>query len=150
MLGLERHEVAIGARAFQEVFREPAASLIGSAVEAGTLRVESIDLDDPEEAISLGRFDALPAFQDRGDAEVLAIAECRGHLVGSDDEAILRAAHRASRIPGFATSLDLVVWAVRENRLVLEDAERLIDRLDIGPRIRERLTRMGRNLAELI
>lgn len=147
---LERHDVAIGARASREVVREPAASLLRSAIADEVLGVVSIDLDDPGEAETLTRYEALPAFQGRGDSEVLAIAERRGHLVGTDDEAMLRAVGRESAIPGYVTSLDWLIWAIRESRIEMATADRMIDRLDIGPRLRTRLIRAGRTLEDLV
>ncbi|HUP00172.1 MAG TPA: hypothetical protein VM737_01430 [Gemmatimonadota bacterium] len=147
---LREVEVRIGAKALKEVVRDPAASLTRAAVADGSLRVESIDLDDPEEADALVRFESMPAFRGRGDAEVLAIAASRGRLVGSDDEAILRIVRRTPGIPGFVSSLDVLVWAIREERLSLEEAERLIRSLDIGARIRESLNRRRQALADLI
>ena len=47
ILDLKRHAVAIGARASREVVRDPARSLVRTAIEAGVLPVESIDLRDP-------------------------------------------------------------------------------------------------------
>lgn len=143
-------DVAIGARAFGEVVRDPAASLLRAAVAAGSLQVVSIDLDDAEEVAVLARFESMPAFRGRGDAEVLAIAESRGCLVGSDEEAILRTVRRSPAIGGFVSSLDLLVWAIREGRISVEEAEGLIGRLDIGARIRARLDRQGRSLADLV
>lgn len=150
ILDLERHAVAIGARASREVVRDPARSRVRAAIEAGTLPVESVDLRDGSELSALRRYDSMPAFQGRGEAEVLAIAEVRGCLVGSDDAAVLRAAVASSGIPGFVTSLDLIVWAVRESRITLRQAEELIVRLDVGPLIRKRLERAGRDLADLV
>lgn len=150
VLDLERHLVAMGARAAGEVVRDPARGLVRSAIDRGDLPVLSVDLEDREELSALIRYESVPAFRGRGEAEVLAIAVSRGHLVGSDDEAVLRVALPVPTIPGVVTSLDLIVWAIREERIDIRRAERLIDRLDIGPRIRDRLERLERNLAELV
>jgi hypothetical protein len=150
ILDLERQAVAIGARASREVVRDPARTRVRSAIEAGALPVESVDLSDPRELSTLRRYDSMAAFQGRGEAEVLAVAEVRGCLVGSDDAAVLRAAVASSGIPGVVTSLDLIVWAVREGRITLRQSEELIDRLDIGPWIRKRLERAGHDLADLV
>jgi len=64
--------------------------------------------------------------------------------------AVLRVVNQVPDIPGFVTRLDLIVWAIREDRITLPRAEALIDRLDIGPRIRERLEALGRGLPELV
>jgi hypothetical protein len=148
ILDLERHAVAIGARASREVVRDPARTRVRTAIEAGVLPVESVDMKDPHELSELRRYDSMPAFRGRGEAEVLAIAEVRGCLVGSDDAAVLRAALASSGIPGVVTSLDLIVWAIRERRITLRQADGLIGQLDIGPRIRKRLEHAGRDLAD--
>jgi hypothetical protein len=72
ILDLERHAVAIGARASREVVRDPARSRVRAAIEAGTLPVESVDQRDSRELSALRRYDSMPAFQGRGEAEVLA------------------------------------------------------------------------------
>lgn len=150
ILDLERHAVAIGARASREVVRDPARSRLRTAIEAGRLPVESVDLRDSRELSALRRYDSMSAFQGRGEAEVLTIAEVRGCLVGSDDAAVLRAAVASPGIPGVVTSLDLIVWALRESRITPRQAEGLIDQLDIGPQIRKQLERARRDLADLV
>lgn len=150
LLNLERHAVAIGARAASEVVCDPARTLTRSAIEDGSLPVASVDPEQLDELSALARYDSMLAFQGRGEAEVLAIAEARGHIVGTDDEAVLRTAVRVPGITGIVTSLDLIVWAIREERITLRQSEGLIDRLDIGLRIRDRLNRLGRKLPELV
>lgn len=150
ILDLQRHAVAIGGRASEEVLRDPARTAVRAAIDRGLLPVERVDLVDSGEAAALLRYDSMPAFQGRGDAEILAIAQRRSRVVGSDDQAVLREAGRSPGIPGIATSLDWIVWAIREDRIRLKEADRLIDRLDVGQGLRKRLTRAKRRLGDLV
>lgn len=150
MLGNPRLTVLVGPRTLGEVVRPPASEAVSRALEAGTLRRDTLDLYDAAEAGELARFDAMPAFRGRGDAEVLALASCRGGCVGSDDRAVRRVAAGllgATRVVG---TLDLLVWNVRDGRLDLAEAEALLDRVDVGPGIRDRLAAAQRGLADLV
>ena len=89
---LQQHRLCIASRAVAEVIREPAASALRAAVSAGRIAVESADIENAAEQQALARFDARPAFRNRGDAEVLALAVARGYLLASDENAVRHAA----------------------------------------------------------
>jgi len=148
--GLQRHDVGIAQRAAAEVLRQPARSALDSALEAEEIRVFALDLDDPVEADALLHYDALPAFRGRGDAEVLALASARKLVVGSDDRAVRTTARRDFGSARVAGTLDVLVWAMREGRLTLASAGKLLDQLDVGPGIRMRLEARRVRLKDLL
>lgn len=150
VLANPRLTVLVGSRALGEVVRPPASDALTGAVANGTLGMEAVDLDNAAEAGELARFDAMPAFRGRADAEVLALANCRGGCVGSDDRAVRHVAAGllgATRVVG---TLDILVWSLRDGRLDVAEAEALLDRLDVGAGIRARLAAAGRTLADLV
>lgn len=91
------------------------------------------------EAAALARFDARPSFRGCGEAEVLVL----------DDPGLHRGLRRAVRqavaaelgTARIATSLDRLVWAVRQQRLEVAEADLLLDGLDVGTGIYRELDR---------
>lgn len=142
--------VVIAARAGEEVVRPPARPRLEEALDAGAIEVESIDLDVADEQDALARYDADPAFRDRGDAEVLALAATRGYTVGSDDRAIGRRVRTDLGPDRIAGTLDVIVWAVRDERISLSDAHAFLENCDVGPALLRRLTVAGVDLEDLI
>lgn len=148
--GIHGYQVAIGARARVEVSRDPARAEVQSAVSSGVLSVAAIDLAVPVEVAALADFDRRPAFKGRGEAEVLALARTRGYAIASDERAVLTAA-RAEVVAGPAfSSLELLVFAVRESRLDLASANALLAQLDIGRRIVRYLQTHGVSLQDIV
>lgn len=147
---LKQARVVIAARAAEEVLSPAARSALQAALSSEQIHRASIDLSVPDEQESLARFDTVPAFRARGDAEVLALAVCRGLLVGSDDVAVRRHARREVGSGRLVSTLDVLVLAVRQERLTSAAAERLLDRLDIGPAYRRRLGDEGKVLRDLV
>lgn len=141
--------VIIGSRAAEEVKQPPASVQLESAIEEDAITVESIDLDESEEQEALARYDAMPAFRDRGDAEVIALAVTRGYVVGSDDQAIRRQVRRDLGPERIAGTLDLTVWAIREDRMTVSDAEAFLRACDVGPSILRALRVQGVELEDL-
>jgi predicted nucleic acid-binding protein len=147
---LQRYRVAIPPHALGEVRRPPASDRLRQAIQEGHISVESLNLDLVEERDALAQFDARPAFRGRGEAEVLALAQIRGYLVGSDERAVasvVREEFGAGRIAG---TLDILIWAVREQRLGAAEAEHLLRHLDTGLGILKALKRSGTRLQHLI
>lgn len=134
----------------REVSKPPASGALAAALATGLIATEAISVEDPDEQNALLQANAVPAFRDRGDAEVLALAASRGWIVGSDDLAMRNYATRAIGAARVAGTLDILVWAVRERRLPVSSAEELLNRLDVGPAITARLAESGRTLSSLI
>jgi hypothetical protein len=148
--GIRGYQVAIGARARAEVSRDPARAEVQSAVSSGALSVAAIDLAVPAEVAALADFDRRPAFRGRGEAEVLALARTRGYAVASDERAVLTAARaEAAAGPSFS-SLEFLVFAVRESRLDLASANALLGKLDIGRQIVRYLQTRRLSLQDLV
>jgi predicted nucleic acid-binding protein len=148
--GLRLDSVCVSARARAEVVRDPARAAMEASIAAGRLSVISIDLDNAAEQDALRDFDARPAFRGRGDAEVLALAACRGYIVASDERAmrsVVREQWGAQRLAGTA---DFVVWAVREGRIEIGEAEYVLAQLDSGAAVLSALERQGRTLGDFI
>jgi hypothetical protein len=150
VLDAELVSPAIGARAMREVAREPARTAVHEAVKAGRLQIQAIDLTKGDEVKALARFDADPAFRGRGDAEVLALAEQRGYLVGTDDRAIRTAAMKAIGAARLVSTLDVLVWARRQSRLSAAQAKKILRQLDIGSEIERQLQRAGIGIEDLV
>jgi hypothetical protein len=148
--GLAAYRVAIGARARAEVARDPTAGQLRAAIESGSLSVAAIDLGVPAEAAALAELDRRPAFKGRGEAEVLALARSRGYAAGSDERAVLTAARSEFGAHLAFSSLDFLVFALRENRVEPGEADGLLARLDSGPQIRRYLAAHGRSLEDLV
>lgn len=142
--------IVIGARARDEVERPPAKIELEEALRSGEVEVESVDLDNPEEQEALARYDAMPAFHDRGDAEVIALAVTRGYIVGSDDQAIRRQVRNDLGPARIAGTLDVVVWAVRDGRMTTEAAMEFLEACDVGPALLEALEAQGRTVEDLL
>jgi predicted nucleic acid-binding protein len=147
---LVRHRVVISARALAEIRRPPASGAIQAAIAAQEITIEAVDLNDPGERQALANFDQRPAFRGRGEAEVLAIAATRGYIVGSDERPVLSAARQQWGAERTASTLDILIWAIREQRLTLPEAETLLARLDVGPGIKKQMSNRGKNLSDLI
>ena len=129
--------------------RPPARNALARAVADGEIEIETIDLAVSNEQEALARFDARPAFRGRGDAEVLALAVTRGYVVGSDERALRRAVRVELDRSCLMSTLDVIVLAVREARTSVEEGERLLSSLDIGPLYLLRLEEAGLTLREL-
>lgn len=147
---LAEHRVVIAARALAEVRRLPASAAIRAAISAGEIALESVDLDASDESRMLAHFDARAAFRGRGEAEVLALAATRGYIVGSDERAVLRVARERWGAERTAGILDVLIWAIREERLTIAEADALLRQLDVGPGIVKRMIKLGRNLRDLV
>jgi predicted nucleic acid-binding protein len=137
-------------RVVREVTRPPAVTALQRAIEDGSVGTTSIDMTLPAEQDALVRFDRVPAFRGRGDAEVLAVAVERGYLICSDDPAVRRSATAELGRGRVAGSLDILVWAVSEKRLSVQDAEQLFHRLDVAPGLESAMKKRGVSLAELL
>ena len=109
-----------------------------------------MDLTDATERSNLQRFDSHPAFRDRADAEILALAVSRSYIVGSDETAVRRAAAEELGWKMVAGTLDFLVWAVREERVASAQAEVLLKTLDVGPGIIETLARSSKTFGDLL
>ena len=148
---LRAHPLCIGVRTRSEVIRDPARAALDAAIQSGRIAVESIDLSQPREQSALATFDSRPAFRNRGDAEVLALAVCRQYIVASDETAVRSTAAAelgsTSRVAG---TLDFLRWAVHERRLPLSDASRVLSALDCGPALLSQLLRRGQSLSDLL
>jgi hypothetical protein len=148
--GLQLDSVCVGTRARGEVVRDPARAIMGASIAAGHLRVVEIDLENSSEQDALRRYDARPAFRDRGDAEVLALAECRGYIAGSDERAIRSVVVANLGPTRVAGTLDFFRWAVAEGRLSLADAAQVLGQLDSGVQILAQITARGQQLHDLL
>jgi hypothetical protein len=147
---LTRYRVTVSSRATREVTRPPAHDALWQALDDGGIRSVSVDLSVPEEQDALARFDAMPAFRGRGDAEVLALAVARGYAIGTDERVIRRIVLSELAPSRLVSTLDVIVLAVREGRLSARDGRRLLGALDVGPTYLGRLEAEGRTLADLI
>lgn len=72
----------------REVSRPPASVALADAIARGLIASEAIDVDDAAEQDAFREANEAPAFRDRGDAEVLALARSRRWILGSDDTAL--------------------------------------------------------------
>lgn len=142
--------VCVSARARTEVVRDPARAAMEASIAAGRLRVEAIDLENPVEQEAIQAYDARPAFRGRGDAEVLALAASRAHIVASDERAMRSAVLAAWGSHRLAGTADFIVWAVREGRLGAGEAEDTLAQLDSGARVLAQMKREGRTVHDLI
>lgn len=147
---LSTHRAAIGARARREVVKPPAPEELDRAVHSGTIEVVSVDLSNADEQQALARFDGLPAFRGRGDAEVLALATTRGYLVGSDERAIRRVARQEVGRSRLVSTLDIIVLAARDGRISIREGRALLERLDVGPAYLRALNEKGLRLEDLV
>lgn len=150
LTNLSGYRITISARALSEVLKPPARDVLWQAVGDQSIEVETVDLSNAEEQHALARFDALPAFRDRGDAEVLALAITRGYLVGSDERAICRIVQTKLGQSHVVSTLDVVVLALRDERLSIDEAEELLERLDVGPAYLRRIKAEGLSLKDLV
>lgn len=146
---LAAHNVVLAARAHGEITSEPARSQVKQAIDSGKVQLARISLDVADEQDALRRYDQSVRFRGRADAEVLALAESRGWIVGSDEIAMRRVAatfgaHR------FAGTLDFLKFAVGEARLSLEEAEMLLRSLDVGPAFVRRIEAEGRSIRAIL
>jgi predicted nucleic acid-binding protein len=148
--GLLHDRLCVSGRARTEVNRDPARMLMEASIAAGRLAVHAVDLANAAEQEALRRYDARPAFRNRGDAEVLALASSRGYMVASDERAIRSAVHNELGTQRLAGTADFIVWAVREGRLQLEAAERLLHEIDSGKRILRQLRQSGKMFSDLL
>jgi hypothetical protein len=80
----------------------------------------------------------------------LALAERRGYIVVSDDGAVSRVARDRFGQERIAGALDLLVWAVRENRIELQDAKTILTTLDLGQQLSMRLQKAGKTFDDLL
>lgn len=148
--GLQLDSVCVSARARVEVVRDPARVAMEASIAAGRLSVVSIDLENPAEQDALRDFDARPAFRGRGDAEVLALAACRGYTVASDERAVRAVVRERWGNQRLAGTADFIVWAVREGRIEVAEAECALAQLDSGGAVLAELRRLGRTLRDFI
>ena len=142
--------VVIGRRAREEVERAPARPQLDEAIRNGSVDVETANLEDPGEQEALARYDGMPAFEGRGDAEVIALAVSRGYIVCSDDRAIRKQVREDLGSERFAGTLDLLVWAVRDGRLELGTALDFLEASDVGPALLRALEARGTSLEDLV
>jgi predicted nucleic acid-binding protein len=146
---LQAHRILVSARSLGEVTKAPAHTALHAALAAGTIAVESIDLEDAAEQGALARFDARIAFRNRGDAEVLALAVSRGYIVASDDRAVRSAAIAEVGATRLAGTVDFLKWAVSEGRLEKAQALTLLGTLDVGAGIIVQVAARGQVLDDL-
>lgn len=142
--------VVVAARVFAEVTRPPSRDLLEAAVNDSRIQIEAIDLDRRTEQEAFARFNARPAFRDRGEAEVLALAVARNYIVGSDERPVRTATIQELGLQRIAGSLDVLIWAIRDGRLSLVEAEALVNHLDSGEGIQRLLRVHGTRLSELL
>lgn len=147
---LHQYDVLIAARASAEVLRKPARAELDEALRRRTISLVSIDTSVTAEIDALVHFDAMSAFRGRGDAEVLALAASRDLLVGSDDISVQRWVREHLGCRRLLSSLDVLVLATRENQLTLAAANRLLERLDVGPRYGAMLKTSGKTIQDLL
>jgi len=147
---LQQDEVCISVRARSEVVRDPARFALESSIASAHISVASIDIANPTEQQALQQYDARPAFRGRGDAEVLALGASRGYVVASDEHAIRSIVIGERGGKHIAGTLDFIVWAVREGRLAIVDAELALSRIDSGSRVLAQSQRGGRTLSDLV
>lgn len=117
-------------RAVAEVLRPPASRRVRAALEEGWLGLVTIDLEIAAERRALIEFDAQPAFRNRADAEILALARTRGYVVGTDDRRVRREAERfgSDRVAG---CIDLLIFSMRAGRLDVSEARTWLGRFGI-------------------
>jgi len=132
------------------VTRPPGSDALREALADDLIRSASIDLSVADEQEALARFDAMPAFRGRGDAEVLALAVTRNHAVGTDERAIHRVVRAELTPRHLVSTLDVLVIAIREGRMSADAASRLLNDLDVGPTYTERLKTAGLTLGDLV
>jgi hypothetical protein len=123
---------------------------LAACIESQVIAVEAVDLAVGAEQEALARFDARPAFRNRGEAEVLALAATRGYIVGSDEVAVRRAALSEFGVSRLAGTLDFLKWAVVEGRATALQAEILLKGLDVGPGILRELARRGLTVVRVL
>ncbi len=146
---LQVHSVVIGSRTRTEIVRDPAARELGKAIELGSMKEVSVDLYVAAEQAALQKYDQRIAFRGRGDAETLALASCRGYVLGSDDRAV-RSTATADLGRGFtASTLDFLRWATAEARLSVPDAVALLTSLDVGPQVIRAAASQGKTPEDL-
>lgn len=144
------HTVATCPRVVREVVKPPADSAVRDAVDNGRIHLVQLDPEDPGEQETLRRFDGMPAFRGRADAEVLALAVSRELIVASDEARIRSAVRSELGSDHMAGTLSFLVWAVRERRVSLNAAESLLRRLDSEPQVSKWLSARGQTLRDLI
>ena len=137
-------------RAAGEVIKPLADAAVRDALDSGRLQLVQIDPDNPAEQDALRRFDSIPAFRGRADAEVLALAVSRRMIVASDEARIRSAVRTELGTDHLAGTLAFLVWAVREGRLSVKAAETLLPRLDSGPQVAKWLAARGQTLRDVI
>ena len=148
--GNPRFRTCAGSRALSEVKRPPALHTVREALAHGGLQRMDLDLEDPRQASELARFDAMPAFTGRGDAEALALASIHEGFVASDDRAVRIATAREFGVGRLVGTLDLLVWSVRDGKQTVASAEALLARLDVGPGLLAQMSRAGTSLLEMV
>lgn len=137
---LAGRRVVIAARAYAEVKKPPASVQVATEIATGRLSVEMINLADLAEATLLAHFDSRPAFRNRGEAEVLALATARGYAIASDEAPVLTAALNELGSGYVFTSATLLRQAVREGRITISDALTLLSQMDIAAGVQKAAT----------
>lgn len=147
---IESDGVCVGAKARAEVLRDPARAAMEASIAGGRLTVVSVDPENPAEQEAWRMFDDRPAFRGRGEAEVLALAATRGYVVASDERAVRTAVREQLGAAQLAGTADFIVWAVREARLSIAEAETALTQLDSGAAVLAQLQRQGLTLRDLV
>lgn len=142
--------IVVPPRSAAEVAKPPASLALQQALRENSIGLEAINVEEVAAQRAFLRFNTMPAFRDRGEAEVLALADSRTWMLGSDDEAVRRVAARQFGRDRLTGSLDFLVWAVREKRLTLRDARELLDQLDVGVELQRRMAAAGVTLERLV
>ena len=106
---LEIHPVVTCPRVIAEVVKPPADTAVGDAVDDSRIQLVGINPEDPSEQETLRRFDSMPAFRGRADAEVLALAVTRQMIVASDEVKIQRLVRAELGVTHLATTLTFLV-----------------------------------------
>jgi len=144
-----RFRTCAGPRTLSEVKRSPGVDTVREALAYGHVQRMELDLEDPRQARELARFDAMPAFKGRGDAEALALASSHDGLVASDDRGVRIAAARQFGVGRLVGTLDPLVWGVRDGRLTVAAAETLLAGLEVGAGFLAQMARAGTSVGTL-
>ena len=147
---LRCYPLAIGQRACSEVLKDPARAALRAAIASRRIQLLSIDIADPTEQAMLVKWDSRAAFRNRGEAEVLAIAQARNLIVGSDEKPVRSAARAELGNTRIAGTVDFLRWAVQEGRLELKDARVVLSSLDCGAPVLAQISRQHTTLEDLL
>lgn len=129
LLSLSGFTIRIPPRVYVEIEPGRGREAVFSAIEAGRLSVESLTDEEMAESEALQEARAEGSL-DPGEAQVVAVATSRGWRALVDDKAAQRVlnAHRGSA--SWLTTPAIIVEAIRQSRLTVEQADALRDAMD--------------------